>query len=75
MPCRDMRGSSIAKLKVVAELQSVFRDAYHFKTEEWQIPTNRSHNLLAFKLTKYLEDHEKKDSLLKVYYGSQWWYE
>lgn len=64
-----MRNSSIAKLKTVAELRHVFCDMYHFDTEEWKIPSNGPHNSLAFKLMRFLEEHEGKESLLIVYYG------
>jgi hypothetical protein len=64
-----VRGISIAKLRTVAELRSVFCDIYRFDTEEWKIPSNRSHNSLAFKLMGFLEEYDSKDSLLIVYYG------
>ena len=64
-----MRGISIAKLRTVAELRSVFCDTYCFNTEEWKIPSNESHNLLASKLLGFIEEHDSKDSLLIVYYG------
>lgn len=67
--CRTVRGISIAKLRTVAELRSVFCDIYRFDTEEWKIPSNRSHNSLAFKLMGFLEEYDSKDSLLIVYYG------
>ena len=53
----------------MTELQNVFRDTYRYETEEWKIPSRRSHNLLAFELMRFLEKYERKDSLLIVYYG------
>ena len=53
----------------VTELQDVFRQSYNYETEEWKIPSNRSHNALATKILQFLNDFEAKDSLLIVYYG------
>ena len=60
---------SIAKLRLVNELRDVFNDVYHYATEEWKIPSSRSHNSLAYKLIQFLEEHETIDSLLIIYYG------
>ena len=53
----------------VLELQDVFRDLYRFKTEEWKIPSSKSHNLLAAKVLDFVNDYESKDNLLILYYG------
>ena len=52
----------------INELKDVFNQRYNFKTEEWKIPSNRSHNKLGRRLLEFL-DHEGKENLLIVYYG------
>ena len=60
---------SLGVIKEIQELEDVFRNDYHYDTEEWRIPSVRSHNSLAAKILGFLDDHESKDSLLIVYYG------
>ena len=65
----------------LSKLQSVLRNLYNFYTEEWKIPSHRSHDSLAKKVTTFVEDYEGKDNLLIVYYGGHgamsdqqcWW--
>lgn len=51
------------------ELQNVFQTYYSFHTHEWKIPSNRSHNSLAFRTMQFLEDFESEKNLLIIYYG------
>ena len=53
----------------IGDLGDVFRHLYGFQTEEWRIPSKRSHNSLASKILGFLDDYESKDNLLIVYYG------
>ena len=53
----------------IAELRKVFRQSYHYSTEEWQIPSNRSHNKLVKHMAEFLEAHEDRRALLIVYYA------
>ena len=55
--------------KEIVELRNVFQHTYHYDTEEWHIPSNRSHNSLVKRITEYLEAYERKRSLLIVYYA------
>ncbi len=55
--------------KEIVELRDVFRHTYHYDTEEWHIPSNRSHNSLVKRITEYLEAYEDKRNLLIVYYA------
>ncbi|KAM5356402.1 hypothetical protein ACJ41O_003048 [Fusarium nematophilum] len=51
------------------ELHNVFRDLYGFTTEQYLIPTQNSHRRLNHKALSFVEEHEKEDTLLIVYYG------
>ncbi|KAF4982028.1 hypothetical protein FZEAL_2278 [Fusarium zealandicum] len=51
------------------ELHKVFRDLYGFTAEQFLIPTQNSHRNLMRKALAFVEDHEKEDTLLVVYYG------
>ena len=53
----------------IAELRDVFRQAYHYGTEDWHIPSNRSHNSLVKRITDFLEAYEDRKNLLIVYYA------
>ncbi|KAK0516424.1 hypothetical protein JMJ35_001027 [Cladonia borealis] len=55
--------------KEINELRSVLDQTYHYHTEEWKIPSRRSHNSLIRRLTDFLDDYESKENLLLVYYG------
>ena len=55
--------------KEIAELKDVFRETYHYDTEEWHIPSNRSHNSLVKRITEFLEAYEERKNLLIVYYA------
>ncbi|KAM0291890.1 hypothetical protein ACHAO9_003443, partial [Fusarium lateritium] len=51
------------------ELRSVFRDLYGFTTDQFLIPTHKSHRKLNHKVLSFVEEHENEDTLLIVYYG------
>ncbi|CAM1510238.1 Fc.00g005730.m01.CDS01 [Cosmosporella sp. VM-42] len=51
------------------ELHKVFRDVYGFSTEQFLIPTQNSHRKLNHKALSFVEEHEREDMLLIVYYG------
>ncbi len=53
----------------IVELEFVLKQGYKFETERWKIPSTRSHNALAKRLSNFLDGYERKDSLLIVYYG------
>ena len=53
----------------VLELQDVFENKYHFDTEEWKIPSDGSHNKLAFRIMQYIHAFEASETLLILYYG------
>lgn len=55
--------------KEIAELRDVFRQSYHYNTEEWHIPSNRSHNALVKHMSEFLDAHEDRKTLLIVYYA------
>ena len=55
--------------KEILELQDVFRHTYLYDVEEWRIPSSHSHKALRKRLNKFLDDFERKESLLIVYYG------
>ena len=60
---------SLGVSQEIAELRDVFRKAYHYDTEEWQIPSVRSHNSLVRRLTDFLAAYEDRKNLLIVYYA------
>lgn len=51
------------------ELQQVFREEYGFSTEQFLIPIQNAHRKLNHKALSFVEDHEREDMLLIVYYG------
>ena len=60
---------NLGVINEVVELDDVFRNTYHYQTETWKIPSTRSHNSLAAKIVKFLDDYESQDNLLITYYG------
>ena len=56
-------------IKEILELDSTLTSIYGYATEQWSIPSRRSHNSLAKQLTGYLEKYESEENLLIVYYG------
>ncbi|KAL8921606.1 MAG: hypothetical protein Q9172_003931 [Xanthocarpia lactea] len=50
-------------------LDAVFQTVYHYKTDQWKIPSSFSHNALVFRIMQVLQDFESKDELLIMYYG------
>ena len=55
--------------KEIDELRDVFRHTYHYDTDEWHIPSSRSHNSLVKRTTEFLEAYEDRKNLLIVYYA------
>lgn len=54
----------------LAELDDVFQDYYHFKTETWKIPSKNAHRALNRKITDFVElEDDSRDCLKIVYYG------
>ncbi|KAI4128143.1 MAG: hypothetical protein LQ338_002880 [Usnochroma carphineum] len=53
----------------VDELDEIFRDVYRYQTDQWRIPSNKSHNALVRRIMQALEKAESVDELLVVYYG------
>ena len=53
----------------LSALQEVFQHIYNYHTEEWEIPSNRSHNSLVKRLTDFLAAYEDGKALLIVYYA------
>lgn len=51
------------------ELRNVFETYYSFNTQEWKIPSDESHNSLAFRCIEFLKDFGSPENLLIVYYG------
>lgn len=51
------------------ELRKVFMNMYGFSTTQFLIPTQNSHRKLMHKSLSFVEEHEKEDMLLIVYYG------
>lgn len=62
-------GDNLGTISEVTELRNVFSNIYNFQTEEWKIPSGKSHYSLTMKIGKFITDYEKADSLLIVYYG------
>ena len=60
---------NLGVIEEIIELESVLKQGYKFETEPWRIPSTRSHNSLAKRLTDFLDKYERRDSLLIVYYG------
>lgn len=56
-------------LEEISELDGAFTSIYGYATEQWKIPSIRSHNSLAKQLTGFLERYESEENLLIVYYG------
>ena len=55
--------------KEIAGLRDVFQRTYYYDTEEWQIPSIRSHNSLVRRLTDFLAAYEDRETLLIVYHA------
>ena len=53
----------------VAALRDIFQRTYNYDTEEWQIPSKRSHNSLVERVAGFLAAYEDKTALLIVYYA------
>ncbi|KAK7420013.1 hypothetical protein QQX98_003019 [Neonectria punicea] len=51
------------------ELRKVFMNMYGFLTTQFLIPTQNSHRKLMHKSLSFVEEHDKEDMLLIVYYG------
>lgn len=53
----------------IDELEVLLRHMYHYRTDQWKIPSNKSHNAVVRRIMQSLEDFESTDNLLIVYYG------
>lgn len=51
------------------EIIEWLQQTYNYHTEEWKIPSHRSHNALVRRVADFLEDYESNTNLLLVYYG------
>ena len=60
---------NLGVLEEISELDGAFTSVYGYATEQWKIPSTRSHNSLAKQLTGFLERYESEENLLIVYYG------
>jgi tetratricopeptide (TPR) repeat protein len=53
----------------IQDLETVFRDTYHYHTEQYLIPTDDSTTQLEYKLTDFRKAHDNGTNLLILYYG------
>lgn len=53
----------------INELDYVFENVYRYRTDQWRIPTSKSHNALVRRVMEALEEAEARNVLLVVYYG------
>ncbi len=53
----------------VTELECVFRDMYHYRTERYLIPSSDSATQLEYKLNDFRRAYDHESSLLILYYG------
>lgn len=53
----------------VNDLERVFRDTYHYRTERYLIPSKDSATQLEYKLNDFRKAHDHESSLLILYYG------
>ena len=53
----------------VADLERVFRDIYHYRTERYKIPSSDSATQLEYKLNDFRRVYDHESSLLILYYG------
>ncbi|KAI4259984.1 MAG: hypothetical protein L6R42_004264 [Xanthoria sp. 1 TBL-2021] len=53
----------------INDLDDLFRDIYRYSTNQWRIPSTKSHNALARRIIRSLDEAEASDKLLIVYYG------
>ena len=60
---------NLGVIREIMELQEVFRSQYHFETEEWKIPSHKSHNSLSSRILNFVESYDDKNNLLIIYYG------
>ena len=51
------------------DLKKVFEDLYHYKCEEWRIPSKKPHRELDDKLGQFIKEFDAQETLLIVYYG------
>ena len=51
------------------DLEEVFRDVYHYNTEQYLIPSNDSTIQLEYKLNDFRRTHDNGTNLLIIYYG------
>ena len=53
----------------ITMLESVFANQFHFRVEQWQIPSSNPTRALQTKLYSFREAHQNEEELLVVYYG------
>ncbi|KAI4257149.1 MAG: hypothetical protein L6R42_005834 [Xanthoria sp. 1 TBL-2021] len=53
----------------VNDLDDLFREVYRYRTDQWRIPSTKSHNALARRILRSLAEADASDKLLIVYYG------
>ena len=53
----------------ITDLECVFRDMYHYRTERYLIPSNDSTTQLEYKLNDFRKAYDHESSLLILYYG------
>lgn len=62
---------NLGVIREVVELQRVFQRIYLYDVHEFKIPSNHCFQTLRKKVNIFLEDFERNDSLLIVYYGGR----
>jgi hypothetical protein len=53
----------------INDLECVFRDMYHYRTERYLIPSSDSATQLEYKLNDFRRAYDQESSLLILYYG------
>ncbi|KAL9004727.1 MAG: hypothetical protein Q9188_002454 [Gyalolechia gomerana] len=53
----------------IDELEVLFRHMYQYRTDQWKIPSTKSHNAVVRRIMQSLDEFESSDKLLIVYYG------
>ncbi|KAL8723582.1 MAG: hypothetical protein Q9225_000124 [Loekoesia sp. 1 TL-2023] len=53
----------------IDELEVLLRHMYQYRTDQWRIPSAKSHNALARRIIQSLDDFESSDKLFILYYG------
>lgn len=53
----------------IQDLECLFRDTYHYKTEKYLIPSSDSATQLEYKLNDFRKANDHESNLLMLYYG------